>query len=253
MEPQFIRACGLASGGGSTIEAIYRATQGKASVPLENVELSLVIASKKSAGVLERMRRAGMDEKDLLVLPQGWSKDQDLLADFILEECAKRNVNLIGQWGWLVKTPAKVIQHFHWGLMMVNQHPGPLDPRAHGYDFGGDGMYGRRVTAARMHFCHMVGRDFWTEATAHHVTAEYDQGAVIGRTRLDFDLKKDTVDSLQSRMLPVEHRLQIEVLQDFANGTVEIVEREPHYLVHRGEEEILAQAKEVAIEEYPTG
>jgi hypothetical protein len=53
-------------------------------------------------------------------------------------------------------------------------------------------------------------------------------------------------------VLPIEHQVQIETLQDFANGKVsEFVRDEP--LVLPGEEKILDECKKLAIKMYPNG
>lgn len=57
---------------------------------------------------------------------------------------------------------------------MINQHGGPLDPGRP--DFGGRGMYGRRIHCARLYFVRATQRGFFTEATAQRVALQYDRG-----------------------------------------------------------------------------
>ena len=83
------------------------------------------------------------------------------------------------------------------------------------------------------------------------MSAEYDKGAIVGRMQVTIE-KHDTPEKLQKRMLPVEHKLQIDVLQRFANGTVEEFSRVER-LVRDGEEQILEDAKKQAIVDYPNG
>jgi len=233
------------SGGGTTMEAIIKACKnGK----LMNIEPVLVIASKHDAGGIEKARALGIPEKDILIIKSKNFKDREAFGEEIIKECKKREVNLIGQYGWMVKTPINVIDAFP--DMIINQHPGPLDPCGNG-DFGGAGMFGMRVHQARLCFVQKVQKDFWTEATAHKVTSEFDKGVILKRKQVPI-LPDDTAETLQARVLPIEHEVQIETLQDFANGTVSEFKREKP-LVLKGEEKILEECKEIAKKMYPNG
>ena len=174
----------------------------------------------------------------------GW--DRETFGEEIIKECKKREVNLIGQYGWMVKTPDNVINAFP--NMIINQHPGPLDPNGNG-DFGGAGMFGMRVHQARLCFVRKVNDNFWTEATTHRVTSEFDKGAVLKRKQVPI-LPDDTAETLQARVLPVEHEVQIETLQDFANGTVSEFKRE-NPLILKDEKKILEECKKLAKKMYP--
>ena len=242
----------LISGGGTTMEAIIKACKnGK----LTNIEPVLVIASKPDAGGIEKARALGISDKDILVInpkdfsaqggpASGW--DRETFGEEIIKECKKREVNLIGQYGWMVKTPDNVINAFP--NMIINQHPGPLDPNGNG-DFGGAGMFGMRVHQARLCFVRKVNDNFWTEATTHRVTSEFDKGAVLKRKQVPI-LPDDTAETLQARVLPVEHEVQIETLQDFANGTVSEFKRE-NPLILKDEKKILEECKKLAKKMYP--
>jgi phosphoribosylglycinamide formyltransferase-1 len=134
--------------------------------------------------------------------------------------------------------------------MIINQHPGPLDPgRSH--DFGGHGMFGKRVHYTRLNFVKETNKNWWTEATCHRVTAEYDKGAILDRIQVEIK-ENDTVESLADRVLLAEHALQIKVLEDFANKSIQEWQR-PEPLVKNYEEKILTRLKEEAIKLYPNG
>ncbi|MCR4328401.1 MAG: phosphoribosylglycinamide formyltransferase [Patescibacteria group bacterium] len=244
MNFNIMRIAILLSGGGTTAEAIIRATQmGR----LSGVEVACVIASKPEAGGIERVKRAGVPKKDVIVLSPKAFPSRDEFGESIIKECRARGVDFVGQYGWLVKTPENVIAAFEGRI--VNQHPGPLDPGRP--DFGGKGMYGKRVHAARLFFVRAVQRDFWTEMTAHRVTTEYDKGAVLHAKQVSI-LEDDTPETLAARALPVEHKVQIETIEMFAKGAVkEIVRGKP--LILPGEEQILEEAKRRAVEMFPNG
>jgi phosphoribosylglycinamide formyltransferase-1 len=232
------------SGGGTTMEAIIKACQNGT---LKNVVPSLVIASKKSAGGIEKARNLGIKDEDILVINPKDFETREKFGEKIIEECKKRNVDFIGQYGWIVMTPENVINTYN--NMIVNQHPGPLDTGRP--DFGGVGMYGVRVHQTRLEFVHKVNRDYWTEATAHRVTNKFDEGVVVKKEQVPI-FSDDTAEILQIRVLPIEHKVQIETLQDFANKTVSEFHREIP-LVKSGEEEILEECKKRAIKLYPNG
>lgn len=234
----------LISGGGTTMAAIITAIKNGR---LKNVEPVLVIASKPDAGGIEKAINLGISKEDVIVIKRKDFASSEEFGQKITDECKKRKVEFIGQYGWLCLTPGNVVKEFEG--MMVNQHPGPLDIGRP--DFGGHGMYGRRVHCARLLFVQRTNREWWTEATAHRVTAEYDKGAVLNTVQVPIN-KKDDVDILQQRVLPFEHEVQIKTLDDFANDTVrEIVRDEP--LVRPEEYGILEDCKIQAIEKYPHG
>ena len=168
-------------------------------------------------------------------------------GEAIVKACKERSVNFIGQYGWHWLTPENVISEFEGRI--VNQHPGPLDNGRP--DFGGPGMFGLRVHAARLCFVRKVNRDFFTEATTHRVTPEFDKGAIVKRKVLAI-LAEDTPESLQKRLLPIEWQTQIEALQDFANDTGQEWYRLAP-LVRPDEEKILADCKQEAMRLYPEG
>ncbi|MFA6394116.1 MAG: formyltransferase family protein [Patescibacteria group bacterium] len=239
-----MRIAMLISGGGTTMAAILIAVKNGR---LKNVEPVLVIASKPDSQGIEKALNLGMPKEDVIVVKPKDFKTREEFGQKIIDECKKRNVKFIGQYGWLCLTPENVIKEFEG--MIVNQHPGPLDPGRP--DFGGKGMFGRAVHSARLEFVHRTNRDYWTEATAHRVTAEYDRGAVLNIVKVLIE-KDDDVDALQQRVLPFEYEAQIKTLQDFADGNIkEIIRAEP--LVRPEEYEILEECKKLAIEKYPKG
>ncbi|MBI2623373.1 MAG: phosphoribosylglycinamide formyltransferase [Candidatus Liptonbacteria bacterium] len=239
-----LRLALLISGSGTTAEAVIRASKDGR---LAGVEVACVIVSKPGALGIVRALRAGVPEKDVAVCQPRSFPSSKKFGEQIIKECKARGADFVGQYGWLVKTPENVIEAF--AGRIVNQHPGPLDPGRP--DFGGKGMFGRRVHAARLFFVRAVGRDFWTEMTTHRVVAEYDMGAVVNTRRIVINLD-DTPESLQERALPIEHELQIETLGMFVRGDVKEMKRTIP-LVLPGEEKILEEAKQKAILMYPNG
>ncbi len=235
----------LISGGGSTAARIISecALGGR----LEGIEPVLVIASRPDAGGIQKAIDLGMDPKNVIVLERAKFPTPGMFGSAIISECEKRGVEFVGQYGWMVKTPANVIERYRG--MMTNQHPGPLDIGRE--DFGGAGMYGIRVHAARLCFVEKTRHDFWSEATAQRVEAEFDKGVVVKRKQVPI-IEGDTPESLAARMLPVEHEVQIEALEDFLHNTVHEQLRD-NPLVSPEEVSILEECKQAAILQYPKG
>lgn len=239
-----LRIALLISGGGTTMQAIIKACKAG---DLPNVEPALVISSDKNAPGIEKAKNAGIKIEDILTINPKNFKTAEEFGKKIIEECKKRNVNFIGQYGWHWKTPINVINEFKENI--INQHPGPLDNGRP--DFGGAGMFGMRVHQARLLFVQKTNRDFWTEATAHRVTENFDEGVILKRHQMPI-LPYDTAETIQMRLLPIEHKTQIELLRDFANNTVSEFHRDAP-LVLPSEKDILNECKKLAKEMYPNG
>lgn len=235
----------LISGGGTTMTEMAKAClSGEVSM-----YIACVVASKKSAGGIEKARALGIPEKDIVVvnphkfLQRDGEVDQEAFGLELRRVLRDHGATVVTQNGWMPKTPELVIDEFP--DTMFNQHPGPVP------EFGGEGMYGRRVHAALLLFRRMTKGDQWTEAIAQRVHREYDQGAVVKSERVAL-LPEDTVDALQQRVLPVEHRVQIELLKDIARGNVkEITRTSP--LIADGKEHDLLLAKRLGKMLYPKG
>lgn len=238
------RLASFISGGGTTMQEIIRACQ-SGEIPMD---VACIIASTSKAGGIEKARSLGIPEKDIIVVDPNEFKDNDGRVDqygfgmAILKELKSRGVTVFTQNGWMPVTPENVIDEYP--HTSFNQHPGPLP------DFGGRGMYGRRVHAAVLIFRRLTRTDPWTEATVQRVHKEFDKGPVVKAQRVKI-FKDDTVEDLQQRVLPVEHRLQIELLKDVVLENVREVSKEAINIPeHR---EVLRVAKNIARLLYPNG
>ncbi len=239
-----LRLALLISGGGTTMREIIRSTRDDR---LPGIEPALVIASRPDASGLDKAAALRIPERDLIVLERKTFMSLDAFGASILAECRRRSIDLIGQYGWLPLTPRNVIEAY--AGRIISQHPGPLDPGRP--DFGGKGMYGRRVHCARLLFVRQTTRDYTTTVVAHHVTAEFDRGTVIHSATIPI-LDDDDPITLQQRALPFEHQVQIETLQFFANRGVPSSQRaEP--LVRDAEVGCLEESKRIAGLLFPKG
>ncbi len=235
----------LISGGGTTASRII--SECRAGRRLEGIVPVLVVSSKEDAPGIQKVIEAGMNPNDVIVINPKKFPSPGTFGSAIVSECEKRGVEFVGQYGWMVKTPENVIERYRG--MMTNQHPGPLDIGRE--DFGGAGMYGKRVHHARICFVERTGHDYWSEATSQRVEAEFDKGKVVKLSRVPV-MQGDTAETLADRMLPIEHEVQIQTLLDFLHNRVgEIHRNDP--LIRPEEYEILEQCKREAIDKYKNG
>lgn len=222
------------SGGGTTFQQIYLAIK-RGDL---DMNFGCLIASKPGIGAIEKALAMGISRKDIVVVnPKDYNGNEDNLGYAILDALWEHEVDIISQNGWIHKTPAVVIDAYE--DRAINQHPAPVPW------FGGRGMYSLRPHYARLKFAERVQRDFFTEAVAQVVDIEYDKGAVLKCMRVPI-LAGDTAEVLQKRVLPIEHIVQIEILQDYVRGAVQEVKREKP-LVLPEEEGLLEEIKKEAI------
>lgn len=239
-----LRVALMVSGGGTTAWSLIKRFD-----PTEQDEVVPVclIASRVGISAIEKVSRIFTSTKIHVCDPKDFSGPDEFGAE-LLRIFEKHDVNLFGQYGWLPKTPSNVIDAY-WG---INQHPGPLPC------FGGKGMYGIRVHAAVCNFRNLTGREIYTEATSQWVEPEFDAGKVLIRSPVKVR-SDDTPETLQSRVLAVEHETQHATLLQLVWAT-QRGEEFPEELSQRdlrggfhlvADHDALEVAKELAIEKYP--
>lgn len=222
---------------------------------IPNMDIACIISSKTDAGGIEKARALGVSSDDIVIVDprdfkDGKEVDQVRFGEKLLEELGKRGVTAITQNGWLPKTPESVIKEYEGKIF--NQHPGPVP------EFGGKGMYGRRVHAAVLLYRRWTNGDnwrcveHWTEVIAQRVDKNYDMGAVVKKVRVVI-LPDDTPEDLQKRALPIEHRVQIDLLKDVASNIVKELGKRPPIVTTPAEQFILELSKKMAMLLYPKG
>jgi phosphoribosylglycinamide formyltransferase 1 len=185
-----VRVAVLVSGGGTNLQALIDALGG-ASTPTAPARISRVISNRPDAGALERARRAG--------IPTTVLRDPQDPAELL---AAIGDAQLVVLAGYLKLVPGAVVARFR--QRMVNIHPALLP------DFGGPGMYGRRV-----HEAVLASRATESGATVHYVDEHYDRGPIVAQRRVPVR-PDDTADTLAQRVLAAEHALLPEVVMSLA-------------------------------------
>lgn len=230
----------LASGGGTTFEQMAIAIKDGR---VKEIVPAGLIASKDNIEAIKRAKaldipHAVVDPRDFLK-PNG-RVDRIAYGDKLWQVAHDQfGATFFTQNGHLPLTPTNFIQRMQeFGIGGFNQHPGsPID-------FGGRGMYGKRVHAAAIHFLRRTKGEMFVTPVVQKVAPEVDAGVVVNSSRVAV-LDSDEYDDLQERVLPFEHSLNIQLLKDISSGNV--VEQPMSSILKPGEEVYLQQAKEAAI------
>ena len=235
----------LVSGGGTTAEQIIQACYMPDGLLNGLVEPACLIVSKAKIPAIKRAIDAGMPKKHIYICDPKDFTSPIQFGDELLRIFRQEKIDWFGQHGWLPKTPEKVVKEF----FGINQHPGPVPY------FGGQGMYGIRVHAAVLNYYHLARRcSTYTEAVAQLVAKDYDKGQVIVSLPVEI-YDDDTPETLQNRVLPIEHLAQILAIRKIAiTGGALPSCSSPYpcvrYLV-QSDQDNLAIAKRQAIAKYP--
>lgn len=181
-----LRVAVLASGGGTNLQSLLDRLG-----PGAPARVVRVLSNRADAGALDRARRAGVAAAVL----NNPSDPTELLG-------ALADVDLVVLAGYLKLVPPAVVARFR--HRMVNIHPALLP------DFGGPGMYGRRVHAAVL-----ASGSRRSGATVHYVDEQYDRGPIIAQRTVPVE-PDDTPERLAARVLTAEHALLPEVVLELA-------------------------------------
>ena len=151
--------------------------------------IALVLSNRSDAGALDRARNAGVPVHVI-------TDPQDGAA--IVHTLESSNIDLVVLAGYLRLVPRDVVTAFD--ARIINIHPALLP------SFGGPGMHGMHV-----HRAVLASGTTLSGATVHIVTAEYDRGQIIAQWPVPVTAD-DTPETLQQRVLDVEHQLLPEVV-----------------------------------------
>lgn len=231
------RLASLISGSSTTMQAIIKACQ-SGEIPMD---IACIISSSPTAGGIEKAKRLGILDKDIIVIDPNDFKGESFGLK-ILKELKERSVTVVTQNGWLPKTPDNVIDAFEESIF--NQHPGPKkETRA---------THEMQPHAIMLYIAQHTGRNNGTEVITHRVNEKWDDGVTVGVTHVAIEDFNENPEALQKRALPLEHRLQITLLQQVTRGDVKEVISHTQY-IRPGEENVLFDARKNARERYPNG
>jgi len=191
----------LASHGGSNLQAILDAIVA-GTLP---AQARVVISNNSQALALERAAAIGVPG---LHLSSHTHPDADALDQAMVDALRAHGVALVVLAGYMRKIGPRLLAAYP--RRILNIHPALL-PK-----FGGQGMYGMHV-----HQAVLAAGERESGATIHLVDSEYDRGAILAQQSVPVQ-PGDTPESLQKRVLAVEHRLYPETLRRIALGEIRL-------------------------------
>ena len=183
----------LASGNGSTLQAIIDAIESK---KLDS-RINIVISNNKDAYALERAKKSNIKTYVLIDY-----KNEEELYNVLKKE----GVDLVVLAGYLKLIPKNVIKDF----IIINTHPALL-PK-----YGGKGMYGMNV-----HRAVVENHEKETGVTLHFINEEYDKGRIIAQTKVKVS-KNDTPEDVSNNVQKAEKIQLVNALKDFSDGNINI-------------------------------
>jgi phosphoribosylglycinamide formyltransferase-1 len=185
----------LASGNGSSAQAIVRA----AAAGELAVTPRLMVSNRKDAPALGFAREQGFPA---LCIPT--QADPDAADRRLADALADHDVELVVMSGYLRRLGPVTLARY--AGRVLNIHPGPIP------QFGGEGMYGRRV-----HEAVIAAGVAESGVVIHVVDEEYDHGPVLARRAVPL-APGETADSLEARIRDLEPAFFVETLRRIARG-----------------------------------
>jgi phosphoribosylglycinamide formyltransferase-1 len=189
----------LASGGGTDLQSVIDGVHGK------DGEIVLVLSNNPEAYALKRAQQADIETA---VVEEKKCRDEIEFNQRMVDLLKARGVELVVLAGFIRIITPNFVQAYPNAI--INIHPA-LVP-----SFCGPGYYGMHVHQAVYDYGVKV-----TGATVHIVNEEADAGPVIAQ-RVVPVLPEDTPETIQKRVLAVEHELLPWVVRQFCRGNVHV-------------------------------
>jgi phosphoribosylglycinamide formyltransferase-1 len=187
----------LASGNGSSARAIVAAIR----TGELTAEARILVSNNRTSPAL-----AFASEQGVPTLHIATQADPEAADERLMQAMADHGVELIVLSGYLRQLGPRTLGRY--AGRILNIHPGPLP------DFGGHGMYGRRV-----HEAVIAAGVAQSGICIHLVDEEYDRGPVIARRSAPV-LPGDTAETLETRVTALEPGFFVETLKRIAEGAL---------------------------------
>ncbi len=194
----------LISGSGTNLQSLIDNTE-KGFI---NAEISVVISDRENAYGLERARQHDIDA---VCLNRKKYNSLENYNDAIIEELRSHGVDLVVLAGYLKILSPEFIKSYR--NKIINIHPSLIP------SFSGKGYYGLKVHEAVISYGVKV-----SGATVHFVDEDADTGPVILQKTVEVEYN-DTPESLQQRVLKIEHEILPLAVKYFCEGRLEITGR----------------------------
>ncbi len=189
----------FASGGGTDFQSVIDANEREAFC-----EITYLVASKPTAGAIERAKRYGITP---IVYDKATGETKDEFYTRVADELETAGVEYVVLAGWLLVVPAEFIRRFEGRI--INIHPSLIP------SFCGMGYYGLKVHEKAIEYGVKL-----SGATVHFVEADVDGGAILMQRAVPVEVD-DTPETLQARILKVEHEILPLCVKKLCEGKVE--------------------------------
>ena len=194
----------LISGGGTNLQALID------NINSGNIsgKIKLIISNNKNAYGLERGKIAGIES---IYINAKDFDNEELFNNRLIEEFQKKDVDLIVLAGYLKILSKDFIHTF--SNRIINIHPSLIP------SFCGKGFYGKRIHEEVINHGVKI-----TGATVHFVDEGTDTGPIILQEALKVN-EDDTPDSLQKKVLEIEHEILVKAIKLYCEGRISIDNR----------------------------
>lgn len=189
----------FASGGGTDFQSIIDANEKE-----QFCEIAYLVASKPQIGSIVRAEKHGIKT---LVYDKTQFANKDEFYAYVAQTLKESGVEYIVLAGWLLVVSETFIKAFE--NRIINIHPSLIP------SFCGMGYYGLKVHQAAIDYGVKV-----SGATVHFVEADVDGGAIVMQRTVDV-LFDDTAETLQQRILKVEHEMLPLCVKLLCEGKIE--------------------------------
>ncbi|MDD4780581.1 MAG: phosphoribosylglycinamide formyltransferase [Tissierellia bacterium] len=173
-----------------------------------NGKITVVISNKKDAYGLERAKQH--DINAVFVNEKDYNNIESF-NDSIIEILKENKVELVVLAGYLKILSSKFIGLYR--NKIINIHPSLIP------SFCGKGYYGLKVHEAAINYGVKI-----SGASVHFVDENADTGPIIMQETVNVDYN-DTSESLQQKILKVEHKLLPLAIKYYCEGRIEVVGR----------------------------
>ena len=194
----------LISGSGTNLQAIIDSVKNKNI----NGDLKVVISNNKNAYGLKRADKE--DIKNYSINPKEYKKPEDFDKK-IIEILEVEKIDLIVLAGYLKILSKYFVDKYK--NKIINIHPSLIPV------FCGKNFYGNKVHEEAIKYGVKI-----SGATTHFVNEEPDGGPIIIQKAVKVDFE-DTPESLQSKVLEIEHEILVETIKLYCENKLEVVGR----------------------------
>ncbi|MGB4440503.1 MAG: phosphoribosylglycinamide formyltransferase [Sedimentibacter sp.] len=191
----------LISGSGTNLQSI-----------IDNIEngtingkITVVISNKSDAYGLERAKQHNIDA---VFVNQKEYENFKQYNDALIEELEKHGAELIILAGYLKILSSEFIKIYK--NRIINIHPSLIP------SFCGKGYYGLKVHEAAVNYGVKL-----SGATVHFVDEEADTGPIIMQESVEVDCD-DTAETLQKKVLKIEHKILPLAIKYYCEGKIEV-------------------------------